>query len=46
MARQEEVVRTQVGREEVEDLSAEMIAQLERLDRLYEGISTGSLDWI
>jgi len=37
MARQEEVVRTQVGREEISDLSAEMMEQLSRLDRLYEG---------
>ena len=35
LARQEEVVREQVGREEVGDLSAEMMAQLGRLDRLY-----------
>ncbi|MGI9242836.1 MAG: sensor histidine kinase, partial [Verrucomicrobiales bacterium] len=37
MAREQRVVRTEVGREEVGDLSAAVMEQLARLDRLYEG---------
>ena len=37
MAREERVIRTEVGREEIGTLSSEMLGQLRRLDRLYEG---------
>jgi len=36
MARETRVVRTEVGREEIGDLSATVMEQLARLDRLYE----------
>ena len=37
VAREERIERVQIGRAEIGDLSAEMMVQLGRLDRLYEG---------